>query len=161
MTRAFGSRHMVKGLLKAWDIRTEPHIMNMGSAEALYGMCIPHCVSVLSNNAFQSLELFSLLSINFSSLTVPAKMELQNNLESATHQQHPSIKPVVHNSIISGLFDPTVKQWIHMVCGLWTPGTRCPNVDTMSAFDVSGVSHLKEHMVLTLSFCKWNFIWSI
>ncbi|XP_057524340.1 uncharacterized protein LOC130804052 isoform X2 [Amaranthus tricolor] len=113
MTRAFGSRHMVKGLLKAWDIRTEPHIMNMGSAEALY---------------------------------VPAKMELQNNLESATHQLRPSIKPVVHNSIISGLFDPTVKQWVHMVCGLWTPGTRCPNVDTMSAFDVSGLSHLKEHM---------------
>ena len=44
MTRAFGSRHMVKGLLKAWDIRTEPHIMNMGSAEALYGMCVsPLC----------------------------------------------------------------------------------------------------------------------
>ena len=74
-------------------------------------------------------------------------MELQNNLESATHQLRPSIKPVVHNSIISGLFDPTVKQWVHMVCGLWTPGTRCPNVDTMSAFDVSGLSHLKEHMV--------------
>ncbi|KAF5178695.1 Splicing factor 3b subunit [Thalictrum thalictroides] len=30
-----------------------------------------------------------------------------------------------------------------MVCGLWTSGTRCPNVDAMSAFDVSGVSHPK------------------
>ncbi|XP_056694630.1 uncharacterized protein [Spinacia oleracea] len=119
MTRAFGSRNVVKSLLKAWDIRTEPHIMNLGSAEALY---------------------------------VPAKMECRNNSESATYQPCPSIKPVVHNSIISGLFDPTVKQWVHMVCGLWTPGTRCPNVDTMSAFDVSGVSLLKDYMVCYI--CK-------
>lgn len=119
MTRAFGSRNVVKSLLKAWDIRTEPHILSLGSAEALY---------------------------------VPAKMEFRNNLESATYQPYPSIKPVVHNSIISGLFDPTVKQWVHMVCGLWTPGTRCPNVDTMSAFDVSGVSHLREYMVCYI--CK-------
>uniref|UniRef100_A0A1D1XRD8 Histone-lysine N-methyltransferase ATX2 n=1 Tax=Anthurium amnicola TaxID=1678845 RepID=A0A1D1XRD8_9ARAE len=45
----------------------------------------------------------------------------------------------VHNSITAGALDPTVTQWVHVVCGLWTPGTRCPNVDTMSAFDVSGV----------------------
>ncbi|KAM2024470.1 hypothetical protein ACFX1X_017492 [Malus domestica] len=45
---------------------------------------------------------------------------------------------VVHNSITAGLLDSATKQWVHMVCGLWTPGTRCPNVDTMSAFDVSG-----------------------
>ncbi|XP_021769399.1 uncharacterized protein LOC110733636 isoform X2 [Chenopodium quinoa] len=119
MTRAFGSRNVVKSLLKAWDIRTEPHIMSVGSTEALY---------------------------------VPAKMECLKNLESATCHPCPSIKPVVHNSIISGLFDPTVKQWVHMVCGLWTPGTRCPNVDTMSAFDVSGVSNLKEYMVCYI--CK-------
>ncbi|KAK5817469.1 hypothetical protein PVK06_022393 [Gossypium arboreum] len=33
-----------------------------------------------------------------------------------------------------------------MVCGLWTPGTRCPNVNTMSAFDVPGVSRGKENV---------------
>lgn len=42
MTRAFGSRNVVKSLLKAWDIRTEPHIMSMGSAEALYCMSTDH-----------------------------------------------------------------------------------------------------------------------
>jgi len=36
-----------------------------------------------------------------------------------------------------------------MVCGLWTPGTRCPNVDTMSAFDVSGVSRPRADVVST------------
>lgn len=45
------------------------------------------------------------------------------------------------NSVTAGVFDSSVKQWVHMVCGLWTPGTRCPNVDTMSTFDVSGASH--------------------
>ncbi|PPD84346.1 hypothetical protein GOBAR_DD18712 [Gossypium barbadense] len=39
-----------------------------------------------------------------------------------------------------------VEQWVHMVCGLWTPGTRCPNVNTMSAFDVSGVSRGRENV---------------
>ncbi|MBA0821066.1 hypothetical protein Goarm_017945 [Gossypium armourianum] len=36
--------------------------------------------------------------------------------------------------------------WVHVVCGLWTPGTRCPNVNTMSAFDVSGVSRGRENV---------------
>lgn len=119
MTRAFGSRDVVKSLLKAWNIQTESHIMGLGSAEAL---------------------------------CVPAKMECENKLASARFRPPTSVNPGVHNSIISGLYDRTVKQWVHMVCGLWTPGTRCPNVDTMSAFDVSGVSHPKVYVVCYL--CK-------
>jgi hypothetical protein len=38
-------------------------------------------------------------------------------------------------------------QWVHMVCGLWTPGTKCPNATTMSAFDVSGASPAKRNTV--------------
>lgn len=38
MTRAFGSRGVVKTLLKAWNIKTESHIMGLRSAETLYGM---------------------------------------------------------------------------------------------------------------------------
>ncbi|KAK9683551.1 hypothetical protein RND81_10G149400 [Saponaria officinalis] len=115
MTRAFGSRNVVKTLLKAWNIRTESHIVIIGSAEPFNaeGEC--------------------------------------RNVESSTTQSYP-LKPVVHNCIIAGLFNSKVKQWIHMVCGLWTPGTRCPNVDTMSAFDVSGVYYPNTYVVCYI--CK-------
>ncbi|KAI3683972.1 hypothetical protein L1987_84489 [Smallanthus sonchifolius] len=59
---------------------------------------------------------------------------------------------VIVNSVTTGIFDPTVKQWVHMVCGLWTPDTRCPNVDTMSAFDMSGVCCPKGNAVCSM--CK-------
>ncbi|KAI3826025.1 hypothetical protein L1987_00066 [Smallanthus sonchifolius] len=59
---------------------------------------------------------------------------------------------VMINSVTAGIFDPTVKQWVHMVCGLWTPDTRCPNVDTMSAFDMSGVCCPKGNVVCSM--CK-------
>ncbi|KAJ8461757.1 hypothetical protein OPV22_034683 [Ensete ventricosum] len=55
-----------------------------------------------------------------------------------------------HNSITAGVLDPSTKQWVHMVCGLWTPGTRCPNVDTMSTFDVSGASPAKKNIVCSI-----------
>lgn len=65
----------------------------------------------------------------------------------------PTSDTMVQNSITAGVVDPTVKQWVHMVCGLWTPGTRCPNVDTMSAFDVSGVSRPKGNVVCSICNC--------
>ncbi|XP_068652663.1 histone H3-lysine(4) N-trimethyltransferase ATX1-like [Aristolochia californica] len=59
----------------------------------------------------------------------------------------------VNNTITSGILDPTVTQWLHMVCGLWTPGTRCPNVDTMSAFDVSGALRVGKNVVCSMCYC--------
>ncbi|GAB4836814.1 hypothetical protein Ancab_001727 [Ancistrocladus abbreviatus] len=72
----------------------------------------------------------------------------------ALHGNQPctSRKSMVHNSITAALLDSTVKQWVHVVCGLWTPGTRCPDVDTMSAFDVSGASRPKVNVVCSM--CK-------
>lgn len=60
---------------------------------------------------------------------------------------YPINDTMVINSVTSGFIDSTVKQWVHMVCGLWTPGTRCPNVDTMSAFDVSGACNPEGNVV--------------
>ncbi|KAL8263434.1 hypothetical protein R6Q59_024783 [Mikania micrantha] len=65
---------------------------------------------------------------------------------------YPVNDKVVKNSVTAGFFDPTVKQWVHMVCGLWTPDTRCPNVDTMSAFDVCGVCNPKGNVICSM--CK-------
>ncbi|KAL6601411.1 hypothetical protein ACP70R_044631 [Stipagrostis hirtigluma subsp. patula] len=52
----------------------------------------------------------------------------------------------------SSLLGPGTMQWVHMVCGLWTPGTKCPNATTMSAFDISGVSPAKRNT--TCSMCN-------
>ncbi|KAI3512315.1 hypothetical protein L1887_19630 [Cichorium endivia] len=72
-----------------------------------------------------------------------------NVTESQKKETFPSM---VLNSVTAGVFDSTVKQWVHMVCGLWTPGTRCPNVDTMSTFDVSGACHPQGNVVCSM--CK-------
>uniref|UniRef100_A0A0D9XGM5 Histone-lysine N-methyltransferase n=1 Tax=Leersia perrieri TaxID=77586 RepID=A0A0D9XGM5_9ORYZ len=52
----------------------------------------------------------------------------------------------------SSLLGPRTRQWVHVVCGLWTPGTKCPNAITMSAFDISGASPGKRNT--ECSICK-------
>lgn len=81
-------------------------------------------------------------------------MDVQNDLNIIQSSPCPVSKLDVYNSVTAGVLDSTVKQWVHMVCGLWTPGTRCPNVDTMSAFDVSGVSYARENVVSLMIFLK-------
>ncbi|KAF5204329.1 Histone-lysine n-methyltransferase, partial [Thalictrum thalictroides] len=72
----------------------------------------------------------------------PSTMLIRDSVDNTDVVEILEEKPLqVHNSITAGVVDLTIKHWVHMVCGLWTPGhVRCPNVDTMSAFDVSGVS---------------------
>lgn len=55
-----------------------------------------------------------------------------------------------NNSITEGFFDPTFKQWVHMVCGLWTPWARCRNKNTMSSMNVSRVSPPKADVVCSI-----------
>uniref|UniRef100_A0ACD5XVK8 Uncharacterized protein n=1 Tax=Avena sativa TaxID=4498 RepID=A0ACD5XVK8_AVESA len=52
-----------------------------------------------------------------------------------------------HNTSV---LDPQRMQWIHVVCGLWTPGTKCPNSTTMSAFDISGALPAKRNNVCSI-----------
>jgi hypothetical protein len=52
-----------------------------------------------------------------------------------------------HNS---SLLRPQTMQWIHVVCGLWTPGTKCPNSTTMNAFDISDALPAKRNNVSSL-----------
>ena len=66
------------------------------------------------------------------------------NMENITSNSWTSIN---HNSSLLG---PRTMQWVHMVCGLWTPGTKCPNAATMSAFDVSGASPAKKNTVSSI-----------
>jgi hypothetical protein len=55
-----------------------------------------------------------------------------------------------NNTITAFLKDAGAKQWAHMVCTLWMPGTRCLNMETMGVFDVSGVVSFRRKSVSAL-----------
>ncbi|XP_027331005.1 uncharacterized protein LOC113846680 [Abrus precatorius] len=146
MTQAILSRAIVKSLLKVWNVEKDGMPKHTTSCE----------VFEKEVHAFQSSK--SGLEVNQECVSRPenvdtSKSQLKFQMSPSHIQQHTLSSASnfkVHNSITAGVLDPTVKQWVHMVCGLWTPGTRCPNVNTMSAFDVSGVSRPKADMVCSI-----------
>ncbi|KAK7320672.1 hypothetical protein VNO77_30365 [Canavalia gladiata] len=146
MTRAILSRTIVKSLLKVWNVEKDgmpKHTTSCGVFEK-------------EVHAFQSSK--SGLEIDRECVSQPKNVDTSTTdllkfQMSTDHKQHTLFAVSnfkVHNSITAGALNPSVKQWVHMVCGLWTPGTRCPNVDTMSAFDVSGVSRPRADMVCSI-----------
>ncbi|XP_052190109.1 uncharacterized protein LOC127799890 isoform X2 [Diospyros lotus] len=138
MTRALRSHNIVKSLLKAWNISTDSGPKDTVSASEDLGVRFRMLSS--STSGFEN-DLFPVIrSVPMQSSAPVWKVDLLKGFESVK----------VQNSITAGVLDSTVKQWVHMVCGLWTPGTRCPNVDTMSAFDVSGASRPKGNVVCSL-----------
>lgn len=146
MTRALRSRTIVKSLLKAWSFETECKPKNaISSAGTLHDeFSVLHSLgSVLENNSYPILR-----PVNIEPSTSAVwNMDLEKQLDILQNSLCCASNLKVRNSITAGVLDSTIKQWVHMVCGLWTPGTRCPNVDTMSAFDVSGASHPRANMV--------------
>ena len=139
MTRALRSHAFVKGLLKAWNIEAQCRPKSTSySAETMRDD-----ENLVVGNEFCNLQCKDLGL----SRTAVWKMDVQNDLNIIQNSACAVSKLNMYNSVIAGVLDSTVKQWVHMVCGLWTPGTRCPNVDTMSAFDVSAVSHARENVV--------------
>lgn len=58
-----------------------------------------------------------------------------------------------NNTVRSIMHDAGAKQWAHMVCTLWMPGTRCLNMGTMGAFDVSRVTNSRRKAV------SWTVTW--
>ncbi|XP_058002089.1 uncharacterized protein LOC110654006 isoform X2 [Hevea brasiliensis] len=149
MTRALRSRTIVKSLLKVWNLDTECRPKNaISSAETMQdGLNLFYSSeSVPENSSYPVLRPLKIepSASTIYSIDVHKKLDiLQKSLCCISDLK-------VHNSITAGVLDSTVKQWVHMVCGLWTPGTRCPNVDTMSAFDVSGASHPRANVVCSM-----------
>lgn len=145
MTRALRSRTIVKGILKAWNIGTVCRHRRICSAESLQNESnvLHSSGSELERNLYPVLQ-----PVNIKSSAIDVrKMEIKKQLDVRQDSVCCVSNLKLHNSITAGVLDSTVKQWVHMVCGLWTPGTRCPNVDTMTAFDVSGASHPKPNVV--------------
>lgn len=147
MTRALRSRCIVKSLLKVWNIEAESWPRSSVPPESLRDKLgtLNISRSGLRNEQF---PISRPLDVEPSPDTA-WNMDLKNQSNSTKNLPCSLGSLKKHNSIIAGILDSTVKQWVHMVCGLWTPGTRCPNVDTMSAFDVSGASRPRANMVGT------------
>ena len=147
MTRALRSRNIVKSLLNVWNIETESLPKRSVPPEALQDKLSPlnSSRSGLENGSFPVLRPLDIEP----STTTAGNMDLQNRSDTTKNLPCSLGNLNIQNSITAGILDTTVKQWVHMVCGLWTPGTRCPNVDTMSAFDVSGASRPRANVVGT------------
>ncbi|KAK8535219.1 hypothetical protein V6N13_081357 [Hibiscus sabdariffa] len=142
MTRALQSHVFVKGLLKAWN--TEAECRPMGTSCSAETM-VDDQILVVGN------EICNLQCKDPGpSRTALWKKDVLNGLNVIENSSCSVSKVNVYNSVTAGVLDPSVKQWVHMVCGLWTPETRCPNVNTMSAFDVSGVSRARENVVCSI-----------
>ncbi|CAK7353818.1 unnamed protein product [Dovyalis caffra] len=140
LTQALRGRAIVKSLLKAWSFGTECRPKNSDSSAITLQdeFSMLHSPgSALENNSYPVLRPKNIEPSSSSGWSI----NMQNQLDSLPNSLSCVSNPKVHNSITAGVLDSAVKQWVHMVCGLWTPGTRCPNVDTMSAFDVSGASY--------------------
>ncbi|KAJ8751794.1 hypothetical protein K2173_025981 [Erythroxylum novogranatense] len=148
MTQALRSRTIVKSLLKAWNFDRECRKTDHATSRTLHDKL----------NMLQSVGSISRISkcsvvrpLNIKPATSDDwNIDLRDETDVSGHSMDCTRDLKVHNSITAGFLDSTVKQWVHMVCGLWTPGTRCPNVDTMNAFDVSGVSRPRANVVCSI-----------
>lgn len=139
MTQALRSRTIVKSLLRVWNVETECKpknknfsIKSLQNSPSRFDSSGSGCERGTSFPVVRPVDNKPWASA-FCEMDMPYHLGLVQSFPCVS-------KFKVDNSITAGLLDSTTKQWVHMVCGLWTPGTRCPNVDTMSAFDVSGAS---------------------
>lgn len=134
MTRAVRSNNTVKGLLNAWTVsavsKTWKEDLGVFRATSVGE------VSSVGEACKPGAKISFFCSKN-------ATLDTNKKTEGRALTCHFNVE----NTITAGALDSTVKQWVHMVCGLWTPGTRCPNVNTMSAFDVSGASPCTKDVV--------------
>lgn len=77
------------------------------------------------------------------SLNTVSQVDKQKSIDSAHEENTVSSSWTGNHN--SSLLGPQTMQWIHVVCGLWTPGTKCPKSTTMCAFDISGALPAKEN----------------
>ncbi|CAI9775495.1 unnamed protein product [Fraxinus pennsylvanica] len=142
MTQALQSQNVVKSLLQAWNAMYKSKInITMPTDNSA-------CQLSTMASGSDSFPVMRLANMGPSSVSA-SDMNLSNHLGIVDNSSSPC-NLMLQNSITAGVLDSTVKQWVHVVCGLWTPGTHCPNVDTMNAFDVSDALSSKEHVVCSI-----------
>ncbi|XP_057850333.2 uncharacterized protein LOC131060909 isoform X1 [Cryptomeria japonica] len=171
MTRAQKTRNVVKSLLQVWQVTRDTNLkalpedirppQNKCDAVNEFGAKSSPRISESNKAEFGasgngSMNILSLGKQDNN------KSFLRSNLEDV-QLQIGSIKTgkapnyinsefQVHNTITAAVNNPGVTQWVHMVCGLWMPGTRCLNVATMGVFDISGATIPRKKVVCSI--CK-------
>ncbi|KAL2489541.1 uncharacterized protein Fot_42833 [Forsythia ovata] len=143
MTQALQSQKVVKSLLQAWNAMSKSKI-NFTTSTYNSG-----CQLSTMPSGSDLCPVMRQGNVESSSVTASNK-NLSKHLDIVDNSSSSPFNSMLQNSITAGVLDSTVKQWVHVVCGLWTPGTRCPNVDSMNAFDVSGALSSKENVVCTI-----------
>ncbi|KAG0495793.1 hypothetical protein HPP92_000484 [Vanilla planifolia] len=151
MTRALESATIVRSLLKAWNVTYDSN-----SRILLHSHQDDQVLKPSSSGADEAGCKFGFLpseDLKSSKSNIEVDVKAYEYNQTSNVQGSNLVKNrFVHNTIIEGVFEPSTIQWVHVVCGLWTPGTRCPNVNTMSAFDVSGASPAGKNIVCSI--CK-------
>ncbi|KAH7296178.1 hypothetical protein KP509_26G012000 [Ceratopteris richardii] len=135
MTRAKKSNVLVKELIQAWHNENAKKKIALGSA-------ISDCTSEQGH-----------LSINVRAVSRTESNKIENiaRKNDTTKVLQEGLN-MFRNSVTNGSNDPKAAQWVHVVCALWMPGTRCINVATMAIFDVSGVTHSARRLICSI--CK-------
>ncbi|CAL9075201.1 unnamed protein product [Musa textilis] len=149
MTRALKCQNIVKSLLKAWKVSKTSHSGKSVPSESTENEFFnPSSVGEVPKFKCGLAPLGEIISDFSPKAALKLDMQMQTNFTESKNCMPEKFQ--THNSITAGVLDPSTKQWVHMVCGLWTPGTRCPNVDTMSTFDVSGALPAKKNIVCSI-----------
>lgn len=141
MTRALKTQNILKSLLKGLTIaaRSDKYIHSSGNASN-------ECSSNLHEEDIKHDSFYAPTS---TSLNTVSTIDLQKPIDIAHEENTVSNSWTTNHN--SSLLGPRTMQWVHVVCGLWTPGTKCPNATTMSAFDLSGASPAKRNTVSSLN----------
>ncbi|CAM6105213.1 unnamed protein product [Calypogeia fissa] len=154
MTRAQKSKAFQKGLVKVWQEKINPtekaDISSPHSADFLEaGMRLDHSLA----DRQCSVETYDVGNCSVKGKPARDLAEIDADYLSSIERREKSVAKenlMPCNSVSSGLLDSTVVQWVHMVCALWMPGTRCQNNSTMGVFDVSGVTLSRRKMVCSI-----------
>ncbi|KAJ6834250.1 uncharacterized protein M6B38_336405 [Iris pallida] len=151
MTRAVKSQTIVKSLLKVWNVGIKSNNLEPNPSsetdknELLHTRAVGEASKV--GNSCSVTDVTSPICEAFPE----TPYDISSNQTSIIgHSETVSKYIEMPNSVTAGVLDPSVIQWVHMVCGLWTPGTRCLNVDTMDVFDVSGASAARKNVVCSM-----------
>lgn len=151
MARAQKAVGFLKGLVKVWQEKVKSkERADIGSPDSVefleIGMLVDH--SLADHRHFLEKHELSSCTVRGKGTSEPSEfdpsyrgcMQRLGKLVSTENL-------MACNTVSSGLLDSTVVQWVHMVCALWMPGTRCLNFGTMGVFDVSGVSQARRKLV--------------
>uniref|UniRef100_A0A0E0EUT3 Histone-lysine N-methyltransferase n=1 Tax=Oryza meridionalis TaxID=40149 RepID=A0A0E0EUT3_9ORYZ len=135
MTRALKAQNILKSLLRgiATAKRSDKYVYSSGNVNS-------DCTSKLHGEYVRHDSFHGHRSRNFNAIS---SFGIKEALIGSARGN--IISKSWTSSRNSSLLGPRTRQWVHVVCGLWTPGTKCPNTITMSAFDISGASPAKRN----------------